>query len=143
MIELQLQLYETSNIVSKVTLSKQNSTNTSIIHHSSRKTDISFYLSDNHLFTNFVLGEQLFIFDYGKNPFRTQPYPLKGCFSAGSIGSGQSNLIKQLATNSYTLFITIFLNKFLNNKFKEFFYENCIFEFFESVQTITHIKKNL
>lgn len=34
----------------------------------------------------------------------------------GSIGSGRSYLVKYLATNSYVPFITVFLNKFLDNK---------------------------
>ncbi|KAI5653094.1 hypothetical protein M9H77_30281 [Catharanthus roseus] len=35
---------------------------------------------------------------------------------SSSIGSGRSYLVKYLATNSYVLFITVFLNKFLDNK---------------------------
>ena len=38
----------------------------------------------------------------------------------GSIGTGQSYLVKYLAENSYVPFITVFLNKFLDNKFKSF-----------------------
>ncbi|KAH1031230.1 hypothetical protein J1N35_043404 [Gossypium stocksii] len=39
---------------------------------------------------------------------------------SGSIGTKRSYLFKYLATNSYVPFITIFLNKFLNNKLKGF-----------------------
>ncbi|MBA0797663.1 hypothetical protein Gohar_008336, partial [Gossypium harknessii] len=38
----------------------------------------------------------------------------------GFIGTRRSYLFKNLATNSYVPFITIFLNKFLNNKLKGF-----------------------
>ena len=38
----------------------------------------------------------------------------------GSIGTGRSYLVKYLATNSYVPFITVFLNKFLDNKPKGF-----------------------
>ncbi|MFQ6665269.1 hypothetical protein Gotur_032047 [Gossypium turneri] len=38
----------------------------------------------------------------------------------GSIGTRRSYLVKYLMTNSYVPFITIFLNKFLDNKLKGF-----------------------
>ena len=38
----------------------------------------------------------------------------------GSIGTGQSYLVKYLAENSYVPFVTIFLNKFLDNMPKRF-----------------------
>ena len=38
----------------------------------------------------------------------------------GSIGTRQSYLVKYLAENSYVPFITVFLNKFLDNKLKGF-----------------------
>ncbi|MBN8161642.1 hypothetical protein J0J28_23005, partial [Vibrio vulnificus] len=42
----------------------------------------------------------------------------------GSIGTGRSYLVKYLATNSYVPFITVFLNKFLDNKPKGFFIDD-------------------
>ncbi|EEF34803.1 conserved hypothetical protein [Ricinus communis] len=38
----------------------------------------------------------------------------------GSIGTRQSYFVKYLVTNSYLPFITVFLNKFLDNKPKGF-----------------------
>nr|YP_010567975.1 hypothetical chloroplast RF21 [Dracocephalum rupestre]YP_010567995.1 hypothetical chloroplast RF21 [Dracocephalum rupestre]UZC55688.1 hypothetical chloroplast RF21 [Dracocephalum rupestre]UZC55689.1 hypothetical chloroplast RF21 [Dracocephalum rupestre]WCR50840.1 Ycf2 protein [Dracocephalum rupestre]WCR50857.1 Ycf2 protein [Dracocephalum rupestre] len=46
--------------------------------------------------------------------------PSKGILVIGSIGTGRSYLVKYLATNSYVPFITVFLNKFLDNKPKGF-----------------------
>ncbi|MFQ6646162.1 hypothetical protein Gotur_020575, partial [Gossypium turneri] len=43
-----------------------------------------------------------------------------GILVIGSIGTGRSYLFKYLATNSYVSFITVFLNKFLDNKLKGF-----------------------
>ncbi|KAL6492563.1 Protein Ycf2 A [Orobanche gracilis] len=43
-----------------------------------------------------------------------------GILVIGSIGTGRSYLVKYLATNSYVPFITVFLNKFLDNKPKGF-----------------------
>nr|YP_010121606.1 Ycf2 [Pinguicula alpina]YP_010121622.1 Ycf2 [Pinguicula alpina]QRE78582.1 Ycf2 [Pinguicula alpina]QRE78583.1 Ycf2 [Pinguicula alpina] len=42
--------------------------------------------------------------------------PSRGILVIGSIGTGRSYLVKYLATNSYVPFITVFLNKFLDNK---------------------------
>ncbi|KAI9075989.1 hypothetical protein K1719_042061 [Acacia pycnantha] len=44
--------------------------------------------------------------------------PPRGILVIGSIGTGRSYLVKYLATNSYLPFITVFLNKFLDNKLK-------------------------
>nr|YP_010994058.1 hypothetical protein Ycf2 [Vuralia turcica]YP_010994075.1 hypothetical protein Ycf2 [Vuralia turcica]WOZ11503.1 hypothetical protein Ycf2 [Vuralia turcica]WOZ11520.1 hypothetical protein Ycf2 [Vuralia turcica] len=46
--------------------------------------------------------------------------PPRGILVIGSIGTGRSYLVKYLATNSYLPFITVFLNKFLDNKPKGF-----------------------
>nr|YP_009269933.1 hypothetical chloroplast RF21 [Neottia acuminata]ANT72840.1 hypothetical chloroplast RF21 [Neottia acuminata] len=43
-------------------------------------------------------------------------FPSKGILVIGSIGTGRSCLVKSLATNSYVPFITVFPNKFLNDK---------------------------
>nr|YP_011014262.1 Ycf2 protein [Arenaria przewalskii]YP_011014280.1 Ycf2 protein [Arenaria przewalskii]WQA10668.1 Ycf2 protein [Arenaria przewalskii]WQA10686.1 Ycf2 protein [Arenaria przewalskii] len=42
----------------------------------------------------------------------------RGILVIGSIGSGRSYLVKYLATNSYVPFITIFLNTFLDHRFR-------------------------
>nr|YP_010185595.1 Ycf2 protein [Epilobium hirsutum]YP_010185612.1 Ycf2 protein [Epilobium hirsutum]QVL23092.1 Ycf2 protein [Epilobium hirsutum]QVL23109.1 Ycf2 protein [Epilobium hirsutum] len=42
--------------------------------------------------------------------------PSRGILVIGSIGTGRSYLVKYLATNSYVPFITVVLNKFLDNK---------------------------
>nr|YP_010443426.1 hypothetical protein RF2 [Arenaria serpyllifolia]YP_010443445.1 hypothetical protein RF2 [Arenaria serpyllifolia]UTE94300.1 hypothetical protein RF2 [Arenaria serpyllifolia]UTE94320.1 hypothetical protein RF2 [Arenaria serpyllifolia] len=44
----------------------------------------------------------------------------RGILVIGSIGTGRSYLVKYLATNSYVPFITVFLNKFLDNTLKGF-----------------------
>ena len=44
----------------------------------------------------------------------------RGILVIGSIGTGRSYLVKYLAKNSYLPFITVFLNKFLDNKPKGF-----------------------
>ncbi|CAI0548218.1 unnamed protein product, partial [Linum tenue] len=41
--------------------------------------------------------------------------PSSGILLIGSIGTGRSYLVRYLATNSYVPFITVFLNKFLDN----------------------------
>ena len=46
--------------------------------------------------------------------------PSRGILVIGSIGTGQSYLVKYLAENSYVPFVTVFLNKFLDNKPKGF-----------------------
>nr|WRW10986.1 Ycf2 protein [Aeginetia sinensis]WRW11012.1 Ycf2 protein [Aeginetia sinensis] len=50
--------------------------------------------------------------------------PSRGILVIGSIGTGRSYLVKYLATNSYVPFITVFLNKFLDNKPKGFLVED-------------------
>ncbi|KAK8949581.1 Protein ycf2 [Platanthera zijinensis] len=42
--------------------------------------------------------------------------PSRGILVIGSIGTGRSCLVKYLATNSYVPFITVFPNKFLDDK---------------------------
>nr|AIJ28034.1 hypothetical chloroplast RF21 [Trifolium lupinaster] len=46
--------------------------------------------------------------------------PPRGILVIGSIGTGRSYLVKYLSTNSYVPFITVFLNKFLDNYPKGF-----------------------
>nr|YP_009347746.1 Ycf2 [Anoectochilus emeiensis]YP_009347763.1 Ycf2 [Anoectochilus emeiensis]YP_010048762.1 Ycf2 [Anoectochilus zhejiangensis]YP_010048779.1 Ycf2 [Anoectochilus zhejiangensis]YP_010317092.1 hypothetical chloroplast RF2 [Anoectochilus roxburghii]YP_010317111.1 hypothetical chloroplast RF2 [Anoectochilus roxburghii]QPK77135.1 Ycf2 [Anoectochilus zhejiangensis]QPK77152.1 Ycf2 [Anoectochilus zhejiangensis]UNB13743.1 hypothetical chloroplast RF2 [Anoectochilus roxburghii]UNB13762.1 hypothetica len=46
--------------------------------------------------------------------------PSRGILVIGSIGTGRSCLVKYLATNSYVPFITVFPNKFLDDKPKSY-----------------------
>nr|YP_010419671.1 hypothetical protein RF2 [Laportea mooreana]YP_010419688.1 hypothetical protein RF2 [Laportea mooreana]USG53372.1 hypothetical protein RF2 [Laportea mooreana]USG53389.1 hypothetical protein RF2 [Laportea mooreana] len=50
----------------------------------------------------------------------------RGILVIGSIGTGRSYLVKYLATNSYVPFITVFLNKFLDNKPKGFLIDDSV-----------------
>nr|AWI72872.1 Ycf2 [Lacmellea panamensis] len=67
-------------------------------------------------------GTNSFHFPSHGKPFslRLALSPSRGILVIGSIGSGRSYLVKYLATNSYVPFITVFLNKFLDNKPKGF-----------------------
>ncbi|WMV07697.1 hypothetical protein MTR67_001082, partial [Solanum verrucosum] len=67
-------------------------------------------------------GENSFHFPSPGKPFslRLALSPFRGILVIGSIGTGRSYLVKYLATNSYVPFITVFLNKFLDNKSKGF-----------------------
>lgn len=63
-------------------------------------------------------GANSFHFPSHGKPFslRLALSPPRGILVIGSIGIGRSYLVKSLATNSYVPFITVFLNKFLDNK---------------------------
>ena len=63
-------------------------------------------------------GANLFHLPSHGKPFslRLALSPSRGILVIGSIGTGRSYLVKYLATNSYVPFITVFLNKFLDNK---------------------------
>ncbi|KAG4162170.1 hypothetical protein ERO13_D01G101865v2, partial [Gossypium hirsutum] len=67
-------------------------------------------------------GANSFHFPSRGKPFslRLALSPSRGILVIGSIGTGRSYLFKYLATNSYVPFITVFLNKFLDNKLKGF-----------------------
>nr|YP_009419534.1 Ycf2 [Sladenia celastrifolia]YP_009419553.1 Ycf2 [Sladenia celastrifolia]ASM46139.1 Ycf2 [Sladenia celastrifolia]ASM46140.1 Ycf2 [Sladenia celastrifolia] len=67
-------------------------------------------------------GANSFHFPSHEKPFslRLALSPSRGILVIGSIGTGRSYLVKYLATNSYVPFITVFLNKFLDNKPKGF-----------------------
>nr|UBD07900.1 hypothetical chloroplast RF21 [Primula sikkimensis]UBD07917.1 hypothetical chloroplast RF21 [Primula sikkimensis]USN91598.1 Ycf2 protein [Primula sikkimensis]USN91616.1 Ycf2 protein [Primula sikkimensis] len=67
-------------------------------------------------------GANSFHFPSHEKPFslRLALSPSRGILVIGSIGTGRSYLVKYLATNSYVPLITIFLNKFLDNKTKDF-----------------------
>nr|YP_010163418.1 hypothetical chloroplast RF21 [Parochetus communis]QRI61210.1 hypothetical chloroplast RF21 [Parochetus communis] len=71
-------------------------------------------------------GASSFDFPSHGKPFSLRlalPFP-RGILVIGSIGTGRSYLVKYLATNSYVPFITIFLNKFLDNHPKGFQIDN-------------------
>nr|YP_010552055.1 Ycf2 protein [Fordiophyton phamhoangii]YP_010552074.1 Ycf2 protein [Fordiophyton phamhoangii]UTM94865.1 Ycf2 protein [Fordiophyton phamhoangii]UTM94884.1 Ycf2 protein [Fordiophyton phamhoangii] len=67
-------------------------------------------------------GANSFHFPSHGKPFslRLALSPSRGILVIGSIGTGRSYLVKYLAANSYVPFITVFLNKFLDNKPKGF-----------------------
>uniref|UniRef100_A0A6N2MQQ5 Protein Ycf2 n=1 Tax=Salix viminalis TaxID=40686 RepID=A0A6N2MQQ5_SALVM len=66
-------------------------------------------------------GANSFHFPSHGKPFSLRlALSLEGILVIGSIGTGRSYLVKYLATNSYVPFITVFLNKFLDNKPKGF-----------------------
>ena len=67
-------------------------------------------------------GANSFHFPSHGKPFslRLALSPSRGILVIGSIGTGRSYLVKYLATNSYVPFITVFPNKFLDNKPKGF-----------------------
>nr|YP_009571813.1 hypothetical protein RF2 [Rivina humilis]YP_009571830.1 hypothetical protein RF2 [Rivina humilis]QBC69764.1 hypothetical protein RF2 [Rivina humilis]QBC69765.1 hypothetical protein RF2 [Rivina humilis] len=71
-------------------------------------------------------GANSFHFPSHVKPFslRLALSPSRGILVIGSIGTGRSYLVKYLATNSYVPFITVFLNKFLDNKPKGFFIDD-------------------
>ncbi|XP_048631021.1 protein Ycf2-like [Brassica napus] len=68
-------------------------------------------------------GANSFHFPSHGKPFslRLALSPSRSILVIGSIGTGRSYLVKYLATNSYVPFITVCLNKFLDNKPKGFF----------------------
>nr|YP_010964345.1 hypothetical chloroplast RF21 [Astragalus tumbatsica]WNM88923.1 hypothetical chloroplast RF21 [Astragalus tumbatsica] len=67
-------------------------------------------------------GASSFDFPSNRKPFSLRlAQPLGGgILVIGSIGTGRSFLVKYLAKNSYVPFITVFLNKFLDNQPKGF-----------------------
>nr|YP_010457130.1 hypothetical protein RF2 [Microtropis henryi]YP_010457149.1 hypothetical protein RF2 [Microtropis henryi]UUA68280.1 hypothetical protein RF2 [Microtropis henryi]UUA68281.1 hypothetical protein RF2 [Microtropis henryi] len=67
-------------------------------------------------------GANRFHFPSHGKPFslRLALSPPRAILVIGSIGTGRSYLVKYLAANSYVPFITVFLNKFLDNKPKGF-----------------------
>ncbi|MBA0642327.1 hypothetical protein Goklo_026739 [Gossypium klotzschianum] len=69
-----------------------------------------------------LCGVNSFHFPSRGKPFllRLALSPSRGILVIGSIGTRRSYLFKYLVTNSYVHFITVFLNKFLDNKLKGF-----------------------
>nr|QCT81923.1 Ycf2 [Protea caffra subsp. kilimandscharica]QCT81945.1 Ycf2 [Protea caffra subsp. kilimandscharica] len=71
-------------------------------------------------------GANSFHFPSHGKPFslRLALSPSRGILVIGSIGTGRSYLVKYLATNSYVPFITVFPNKFLDDKPKGYFIDD-------------------
>nr|YP_010374866.1 hypothetical protein RF2 [Pontederia australasica]YP_010374884.1 hypothetical protein RF2 [Pontederia australasica]QXU58301.1 hypothetical protein RF2 [Pontederia australasica]QXU58321.1 hypothetical protein RF2 [Pontederia australasica] len=85
-----------------------------------RRIFLAHYQTINYSQTS--CGANSFHFpSYGK-PFslRLALSPSRGILVIGSIGTGRSYLVKYLATNSYVPFITVFPNKFLDDKSKDY-----------------------
>ena len=61
----------------------------------------------------------------------------------GSIGTGRSYLVKYLATNSYVPFITVFLNKFLDNKPKGFIFDDIDIDDSDDIDASDDIDRDL
>nr|YP_009662146.1 hypothetical chloroplast RF21 [Mitella diphylla]YP_009662162.1 hypothetical chloroplast RF21 [Mitella diphylla]QCU47258.1 hypothetical chloroplast RF21 [Mitella diphylla]QCU47274.1 hypothetical chloroplast RF21 [Mitella diphylla] len=80
------------------------------------------FLAHYQTITYSPCGANSFHFPSHGKPFslRLALSPSRGILVIGSIGTGRSYLVKYLATNSYVPFITVFLNKFLDNKPKGF-----------------------
>ncbi|KAM6570986.1 hypothetical protein CsatA_015066 [Cannabis sativa] len=77
----------------------------------------------NYEFNTFCLGERRIFLSHYQTITYSQTSSLslsRGILVIGSIGTGRSYFVKYLATNSYVPFITVFLNKFLDNKPKGF-----------------------
>nr|QKK48698.1 Ycf2 [Robeschia schimperii]QKK48718.1 Ycf2 [Robeschia schimperii] len=69
--------------------------------------------------------------------------PSRSILVIGSIGTGRSYLVKSLATNSYVPFITVFLNKFLDNKPKGFFIDNIDIDDSDDIDASNDIDREL
>nr|YP_010047514.1 hypothetical protein RF2 [Stephania dielsiana]YP_010047532.1 hypothetical protein RF2 [Stephania dielsiana]QPK42034.1 hypothetical protein RF2 [Stephania dielsiana]QPK42035.1 hypothetical protein RF2 [Stephania dielsiana] len=75
-------------------------------------------------------GANSFHFPSHGKPFslRLALSPSRGILVIGSIGTGRSYLVKYLATNSYVPFITVFPNKFLDDKPKGYLIDDIDFD---------------
>nr|YP_010508239.1 Ycf2 [Stephania cephalantha]YP_010508256.1 Ycf2 [Stephania cephalantha]UXG56829.1 Ycf2 [Stephania cephalantha]UXG56846.1 Ycf2 [Stephania cephalantha] len=75
-------------------------------------------------------GANRFHFPSHGKPFslRLALSPSRGILVIGSIGTGRSYLVKYLATNSYVPFITVFPNKFLDDKPKGYLIDDIDFD---------------
>nr|ATL60314.1 Ycf2 [Hillia triflora] len=90
-------------------------------------------------------GTNSFHFPSHGKPFslRLALSPSRGILVIGSIGSGRSYLVKYLATNSYVPFITVFLNKFLDNKPKGFFIDDINIDDSDDIDASDDIDRDL
>nr|ATL61253.1 Ycf2 [Theligonum cynocrambe] len=90
-------------------------------------------------------GANSFHFPSHGKPFslRLALSPSRGILVIGSIGSGRSYLVKYLVTNSYITFITVFLNKFLDNKPKGFLIDDINIDDSEDIDASDDIDRDL
>ena len=79
-----------------------------------RRTFLAHYQTITHSQTS--CGANSFHFPSHGKLFSLRLALSPGILVIGSIGTGRSYLVKYLATNSYLPFITVFLNKFRDNK---------------------------
>nr|UVW93658.1 Ycf2 [Impatiens balsamina]UVW93679.1 Ycf2 [Impatiens balsamina] len=90
-------------------------------------------------------GANRFHFPSHGKPFsiRLALSPSRGILVIGSIGTGRSYLVKCLATNSYVPFITVFLNKFLDNKPKDFLIDDINIDDSDDIDASDDIDRDL
>nr|QIS91242.1 Ycf2 [Bertiera longithyrsa] len=90
-------------------------------------------------------GANSFHFPSHGKPFslRLALSPSRAILVIGSIGSGRSYLVKYLATNSYVPFITVFLNKFLDNKPKGFLIDDINIDDSDDIDASDDIDRDL
>nr|YP_009539900.1 hypothetical protein [Biscutella baetica]YP_009539922.1 hypothetical protein [Biscutella baetica]AYQ21903.1 hypothetical protein [Biscutella baetica]AYQ21925.1 hypothetical protein [Biscutella baetica] len=90
-------------------------------------------------------GANSFLFPSHGKPFslRLALSPSRSILVIGSIGTGRSYLVKYLATNSYVPFITVFLNKFLDNKPKGFFIDDIDIDDSDDIDASNDIDREL
>nr|YP_010209590.1 Ycf2 [Impatiens davidii]YP_010209608.1 Ycf2 [Impatiens davidii]UBA17532.1 Ycf2 [Impatiens davidii]UBA17550.1 Ycf2 [Impatiens davidii] len=90
-------------------------------------------------------GANRFHFPSHGKPFsiRLALSPSRGILVIGSIGTGRSYLVKCLATNSYVPFITVFLNKFLDNKPKDFLIDDINMDDSDDIDASDDIDRDL
>nr|QFS20205.1 Ycf2 [Hedyotis ovata]QFS20221.1 Ycf2 [Hedyotis ovata] len=90
-------------------------------------------------------GANSFHFPSHGKPFslRLALSPSRGILVIGSIGSGRSYLVKYLVTNSYLTFITVFLNKFLDNKPKGFLIDDINIDDSDDIDASDDIDRDL
>ena len=90
-------------------------------------------------------GANSFNFPSHGKPFslRLALSPSRGILVIGSIGTGRSYLVKYLATNSYVPFITVFLNKFLDNKPKGFLIDDIDIDASDDIDRDLHTELEL
>nr|YP_009527357.1 hypothetical chloroplast RF2 [Ranzania japonica]YP_009527372.1 hypothetical chloroplast RF2 [Ranzania japonica]AYA72731.1 hypothetical chloroplast RF2 [Ranzania japonica]AYA72746.1 hypothetical chloroplast RF2 [Ranzania japonica]QBZ77936.1 Ycf2 [Ranzania japonica]QBZ77955.1 Ycf2 [Ranzania japonica] len=83
-----------------------------------RRIFLAHYQTITYSHSQTSCGANSFHFPSHGKPFslRLVLSPSRGILVIGSIGTGRSYLVKYLATNSYVPFITVFPNKFLDDK---------------------------
>nr|AYP31976.1 hypothetical chloroplast RF21 [Canna iridiflora] len=91
-----------------------------------RRIFFAHYQTITYSQTSCSCGANSFHFPSHGKPFslRLALSPSRGILVIGSIGTGRSYLVKYLATNSYVPFITVFPNKFLDDKSKGYLFDD-------------------